>query len=44
MLLNPAEYSRAHNAERARDIALKTIQLCAQKGLARIKADDQAMV
>ena len=44
MLLNPAEYSRDHNDERSRDIALKTIQFFEQKGLARIKADDQAMV
>jgi acyl-CoA dehydrogenase len=44
MLLNPAEYSRDHNDERSRDIALKTIEFFEHKGLARIKADDQAMV
>lgn len=43
-LLNPAAYTREHNDERSKALATATIAFFESKGLARLKADDQASV
>ncbi len=43
-LLNPKNYSRVFCDEETQGLVLKTIDFFETKGLARIKADDQAMV
>ncbi|SHO47589.1 acyl-CoA dehydrogenase [Desulfopila aestuarii] len=44
MLLNPQQYSRPHIDDRYRELVEKTIAFFENKGLAKIKEDDQAMV
>ena len=44
MLLNPKKYSREHADSRSRELVEKTIAFFEQKGLRRIKEDDQSMV
>ncbi|MCX5993894.1 MAG: acyl-CoA dehydrogenase, partial [Chloroflexi bacterium] len=41
-LLNPKAYDRAHMDKESREIMLKTIKFFEDKGLKKIKADDQA--
>lgn len=43
-LLNPQKYERLHADPQSREIVAKTIAFFEEKGLAKIKADDQAMV
>jgi acyl-CoA dehydrogenase len=43
-LLNPKNYSRVYCDHETHRLVLKTIEFFENKGLARIKADDQAMV
>ena len=43
-LLNPQKYERQHADELSREIVAKTIAFFEEKGLAKIKADDQSMV
>jgi acyl-CoA dehydrogenase len=43
-LFNPKNYQRSHADRRSRELVEKTIAFFEDKGLARIKADDQAMV
>ena len=43
-LLNPRNYSRVHCDPETHRLVLRTIDFFENKGLARIKADDQAMV
>lgn len=43
-LLNPRHYNREHNDVRSREIAEKTIAFFENKGLAKIKEDDQSQV
>jgi acyl-CoA dehydrogenase len=43
-LLNPKKYDRRHNDEVTKKLALKTIAFFEEKGLKKIKEDDQAMV
>ena len=44
ILFNPANYQREHADDRSRELVEKTIAFFENKGLARIKKDDQAMV
>ena len=44
MLLNPKNYSRPHIDDRYRTLVAKTIAFFEEKGLEKIKEDDQAMV
>jgi len=43
-LLNPKKYERRHNDSVTKELALKTIAFFEEKGLGKIKEDDQAMV
>jgi acyl-CoA dehydrogenase len=43
-LFNPKNYQRSHADRRSRQLVEKTIAFFEEKGLARIKEDDQAMV
>ncbi len=43
-LLNPKKYQRRHNDPTSRELALKTIAFFEEKGLKKIKVDDQSMV
>ena len=43
-LFNPQKYQRQHADAQSREIVAKTIAFFEEKGLAKIKADDQAMV
>ncbi|MCP3890431.1 MAG: acyl-CoA dehydrogenase [Desulfobulbaceae bacterium] len=43
-LLNPKKYQRRHNDPTSRELALKTIAFFEEKGLKKIKEDDQSMV
>ncbi len=43
-LLNPKKYQRFHADEKSRQLVLKTIAFFEEKGLKRIKEDDQSMV
>jgi len=43
-LLNPKRYERWHADERSREIVVKTIAFFEDKGLKKIKEDDQAMI
>ena len=44
LLLNPKRYERWHADERSREIVVKTIAFFEDKGLKKIKEDDQAMI
>lgn len=44
LLFNPLKYQREHADEKSRQLVEKTIAFFEDKGLAQIKADDQAMV
>lgn len=44
MLFNPKKYNRFHADDRSRELVLKTINFFEQKGLAKIKEDDQSKV
>ena len=44
ILLNPKKYSREHADRETREIILKTIGFFENKGLKRIKKDDQEMI
>lgn len=44
ILFNPANYQREHADSRSRELVEKTIAFFENKGLAKIKEDDQAMV
>lgn len=43
-LFDPNNYTREHSDERSKDVALKTIEFFENKGLKKIKEDDQAAV
>lgn len=43
-LFNPKKYERLHADSKSRELALKTIEFFENKGLRKIKEDDQAMV
>jgi acyl-CoA dehydrogenase len=44
LLFNPKKYERHHADDRSKQIMLKTIEFFEQKGLKKIKEDDQAAV
>ena len=43
-LFNPKKYERLHSDEQSKELALKTIAFFEEKGLKKIKEDDQAMI
>ena len=43
-LFNPKKYERFHADAKSRELALNTIEFFENKGLQKIKEDDQAMV
>lgn len=43
ILLNPKKYEKEHADQRSREIMLKTIEFFEQKGLKKLKEDDQAI-